>query len=223
VFAGEAFIKVVYETIRRSPVWSQSLLVLTWDEHGGFYDHVHPGKARATGSTGKDNGFMFDQLGPRVPAVVISPLIPRNLVDHRIYDHTSVPATLQRQLGLGHLTERVGEAADLAHLVTLMAPRATPDTLPVPSNGTTWKKRSQRRPLIPSAKPLDKSSENYGFMLRTLVASHLKLEPNNRDAIIARANGLATVADYVRYTNEVHAMIRAKRTASPWRATLFST
>ena len=85
---GEGLIKATYEAIRNSPIWNTSILIITWDEHGGFYDHVTPPAAVAPGDTSPSaghnkNGFTFEQYGPRVPAVVISPWIPKNVVDHR--------------------------------------------------------------------------------------------------------------------------------------------
>ncbi|RPJ84173.1 MAG: hypothetical protein EHM13_05505, partial [Acidobacteria bacterium] len=72
--AGELLIKRTYEALRRSPVWEKSMLIVTYDEHGGFYDHVAPPATVATRETGRAYGFTFEQLGPRVPALVISPL-----------------------------------------------------------------------------------------------------------------------------------------------------
>jgi phospholipase C len=96
VTKGEGLIKATYEAIRNSAAWNSSVLVIAWDEHGGFYDHGIPPAAPAPGDTApgaKSNtaGFTFQQYGPRVPAIVISPLIPKNLVDHRLYDHSCIP------------------------------------------------------------------------------------------------------------------------------------
>lgn len=138
VVCGEWLIKNVYEWIRNSPVWNNSLLVVTWDEHGGFYDHLPPGSAPAPGDNSltsplNQNGFPFTQYGVRVPAVVVSPLIPQNLIDHRTYDHSSVPRTLESLLGLNPLTQRDTLANSVGELVTLANPRATPATLPAPA------------------------------------------------------------------------------------------
>lgn len=108
---GEALIKSTYETLRKSSLWNSSLLIVTWDEHGGFYDHVAPGSAPAPGdttpgSTFNEFGFNFELYGVRVPAVIVSPLIPRNVIDHRLYDHTSIPASLEAVFGLDPLTKR---------------------------------------------------------------------------------------------------------------------
>jgi phospholipase C len=139
VTAGERLIKETYEAIRNSPLWDSSVLLITWDEHGGFVDHVPPGPAVPPGdgvaeAENVHHGFGFDQLGPRVPAVVISPLIPKNVVDHTEYDHASIPATLERNFGLSSLTARDAAANDFLHLLSLEAPRSdTPQVLEEPA------------------------------------------------------------------------------------------
>ena len=102
--AGEWLIKYMYELIRMSPAWNESLLIVSWDEHGGFYDHTPPGRAVAPGDNSSTSplnkyGFGFDQLGVRVPAIVVSPLVFQNMIDHRIYDHASAPATVEAIFG----------------------------------------------------------------------------------------------------------------------------
>jgi len=136
---GEALIKTVYETIRNSPHWNQSMLILIWDEHGGFFDHVTPPPAKRipTGTPPKDiegrsYGFMFDQYGPRVPAVVISPWCPQNLIDHRPFEHSSIPATIEQLFGLPPLTIRDAGAIGLQTLASLSAPRNVTAVIPDP-------------------------------------------------------------------------------------------
>jgi phospholipase C len=119
VTRGETLIKDVYEAIRTSPHWPTSLLVVTYDEHGGFYDHVPPPPATPPGDgIGGRFGFGFDQLGVRVPAVIVSPLIPRGLIDHSVYDHSSVPATVEGLFGLMPLTSRDAAANRFDHLLS---------------------------------------------------------------------------------------------------------
>ncbi len=138
---GEGLIKAVYEAIRNSPVWKTSLLIIVYDEHGGFYDHVKPGCAIPPGDeipegqkTRNALGFDFTQYGVRVPAVIVSPLIPRGAVDHTLYDHSSILATLERLLGMKPLTKRDESANDLRHLLTNPAPREDcPETLVSPA------------------------------------------------------------------------------------------
>jgi phospholipase C len=135
VTRGEALIKQVYEAIRNSPHWEHSLLIVTFDEHGGFYDHVAPGPAVPPGDLETtryiQHNFKFDQLGVRVPALVISPYIARGVIDHTLYDHTSMLATVERLFGIGNLTNRDKAANDMLGLLTLDDPRGdSPTTLP---------------------------------------------------------------------------------------------
>lgn len=139
VTLGEGLIKATYEAIRNSAFWPSSLLIITWDEHGGFYDHAVPPAATAPGDTAPGSkynqfGFTFQQYGPRVPALVISPLCARNLIDHRLYDHTSILATIESLFGFAHLTKRDASANRLDSLATLVAPRPTPATTPAPAS-----------------------------------------------------------------------------------------
>ena len=139
VTRGEKLIKQVYETIRNSPHWNNSMLLITFDEHGGFYDHVVPPKAVPPGDLINldyvQNHFQFDQLGVRVPAIVISPLIKQGVIDHTVYDHTSMLATTEKLFGIGNLTNRDKTANDYLHLFSLDTPRTdTPSSLPNPAN-----------------------------------------------------------------------------------------
>ena len=85
VALGEALIKDVYESLRASPQWNETLFIVTYDEHGGFYDHVVPPNApapeQATGAPSyPDPGYNFTQLGVRIPTVLVSPWIERGTV-----------------------------------------------------------------------------------------------------------------------------------------------
>jgi phospholipase C len=128
VTRGERLIKTVYETIRNSPHWNNSLLLITYDEHGGFYDHVAPPPVTPPGDgiSDEDNAFhhfTFDRLGVRVPAVVVSPLIERNVVDGTVYDHSSLLATVETIFGLKPLTARDAAASNLMKLLTRTSAR----------------------------------------------------------------------------------------------------
>jgi phospholipase C len=131
VTGGEALIKATYGAIRNSPLWETSMLVITWDEHGGFFDHVVPPPATPPGDRPQFNGankygFAFDQYGPRVPAIVISPCVARNTIDHRTYDHSSLLATVERTVNIPPLTARDRTANDLLSLASLSSPRLVP-------------------------------------------------------------------------------------------------
>jgi phospholipase C len=103
VLAGESFIAEVYMRIRENPkLWPNTALLVVYDEHGGIYDHVvppacTPDKFTApANSTGTGMEFKFDRLGVRVPAILISPWIPKNTVVDRVFDHASIPATANK-------------------------------------------------------------------------------------------------------------------------------
>ncbi|WP_162625584.1 alkaline phosphatase family protein [Mycolicibacterium llatzerense] len=135
---GEKLVKAVYEAIRISTHWHTSLLIVMFDEHGGFYDHVPPPAADPPGDTINPSyntkGFKFDRFGVRVPALVISPWIRRGVIDHTKYDHTSMLATVERLFGMHHLTERDRLAENIIHLLSLSEPRTdAPPSLPAPA------------------------------------------------------------------------------------------
>src|SRR5258706_12320153 len=98
VAGGEQLTQPVYEAIRNNTsVWPNSLLIITYDEHGGFYDHVKPKKATppadGAGSSLNQYGFDFTQLGVRVPAVIFLPLVAHRPGCSSVNHYFSVVAT----------------------------------------------------------------------------------------------------------------------------------
>jgi phospholipase C len=105
---GEALIAGVYNAIRSNEeLWSSALLVVTYDEHGGFYDHVPPPKTVAP--DGHTAAFAFDQLGVRVPALLVSPWIDPGVFSD-VLDHTSLLKFLTNKWSLGPLGNRTARA-----------------------------------------------------------------------------------------------------------------
>ena len=106
VLEGERFIATIYNAIKGNPaLWESTALLITYDEHGGIYDHVPPPACTPDGfvaqpaATGTNKPFMFDRLGVRVPAVLVSPWIPKNtVIDGRTFEHASIPATVTNWL-----------------------------------------------------------------------------------------------------------------------------
>ena len=103
VQAGELFIAEVYMAIKRNPnLWSSTALLVVYDEHGGIYDHVVPPACppdhfvASANDTGTGMEFKFDRLGVWVPAILISPWIPKGTVVDRTFDHASIPATVTK-------------------------------------------------------------------------------------------------------------------------------
>jgi phospholipase C len=134
----ESFIAQVYNAIRRNEsVWHSTVLLITYSDHGGFYDHVVPPKCTrdafvASGKeTGTGQGFDFGLLGVRVPTVIVSPYIPRGTVDHTQYDHASIPATITKLfLGIyARRSPREEHANTFDHVLSLKSPRPNSDTV----------------------------------------------------------------------------------------------
>jgi phospholipase C len=128
VAAGEQLIHDVYYTLRNSPNWASTLLIITYDEHGGCYDHVAPPADAVPPGDGTvgEFGFDFTRLGVRVPAVLVSPLIPAGTVFRAAQgrvDHTSVLKTICERWGTEPLTNRDRAAASLADILTLAEAR----------------------------------------------------------------------------------------------------
>jgi phospholipase C len=128
VALGEVLIRDVYETLRTGPAWNQTLLVVTYDEHGGCYDHVPPPSgATPPDSTIGEFGFDFRRFGVRVPTVLVSPWIEAGSVFRATgpttLDHTSILATIERRFGLPALTARDAAAPDVGDALTLTTPR----------------------------------------------------------------------------------------------------
>jgi phospholipase C len=134
VALGEQLIHDTYEALRSGPGWNQTLFVLTYDEHGGCYDHMPPPwGATPPDSSAGEFGFGFDRFGVRVPAVLISPLIAPGTV-YRVpaedtpLDHTSIIKTVEQRWNLSPLSARDAAAPGFGDVLTLAAPR-TDDVL----------------------------------------------------------------------------------------------
>ena len=101
--AGELFIASVYNAIKQNAnLWASTALLVVYDEHGGIYDHVVPPACTpdqfqaSANDTGTGMPFLFDRLGVRVPAILISPWIAKGTVVDRVFDHASIPGTVTK-------------------------------------------------------------------------------------------------------------------------------
>ena len=113
--AGEAFLSQVYDAVTSSPNWERTMLVITYDEWGGFYDHVAP-------TTAPDVSARTALRGFRVPTVVVSPRARRGYVAHQTYDHTSILRAIEWRWGLPALTPRDAAARNLAEVLDFSVP-----------------------------------------------------------------------------------------------------
>lgn len=120
----------VYNALRANDaLWQSALLVVLYDEHGGFYDHVPP--PNAVPPDDQADEYTFDRLGVRVPALLISPWVEKGVIKTP-FDHTSLLAYLTEKWGLGPLTERVAQSNSIGSLIrtTREPTQDTPATVP---------------------------------------------------------------------------------------------
>jgi phospholipase C len=138
VMAGEALIALVYNAIRTNEaLWRSTLLIIVFDEHGGYYDHVEPPAASPPDRCTLE--YAFDRLGVRVPAVLVSPWVPAGVFpdDKGVhFDHTSIGRYLCDKWGLKPLGDRMRQAHSIEGALRLNDPPrldALPQILPVPA------------------------------------------------------------------------------------------
>jgi phospholipase C len=128
---AEAFLSSIHRALAASVHWPRALLVIMFDEHGGYYDHVPP-------PTVPDPDSDFRQIGFRVPAVVVGPQVRPGAVVSTPFDHVSILATLATRFGIASLGPRMDAAADLSSCIdpdraSVMAPAAAlPPTIEIP-------------------------------------------------------------------------------------------
>lgn len=162
VAEGERLIKKVYEALRAGPLWNQTLFLITYDEHGGFYDHKPTPRnvPNPDGRYCKGDNFHFDRLGVRVPTVAVSPWIqkgtvvsnPKGPYPDSKYDHTSIPATLKNYLQLpSFLNKRDSWAGSFESIWQQRSTPRTdcPTTLPTPPTFGRLAYRPFEEPLQP--------------------------------------------------------------------------
>jgi phospholipase C len=153
MYNGEMWAHSVIQAVLDSPTWSRTLLIYTYDEHGGYYDHVPPPAAIEPDEIPPklepdDPAGAYNLYGPRVPAIVVSPYSRPGAVTDVVHDHTSVLATIEAKWNLPALTRRDANAhtvmdfldlaqAPLLHPPQLQAPSATGPSGPVASAART--------------------------------------------------------------------------------------
>ncbi len=183
---GENLIADVYDALVANPaVWNRTVLVVTYDEHGGFYDHVVPGAApNPDGMTSPNPDdpnhaphFAFDRLGLRVPTIIASPWIQRGTIEHRDLRHTSVIKTVRELFDLGGpLNLRDDGATSFADLFSVLdAPRPASDMpakLPRPSGAPGSHSIVAGAPVPLADEPLDPLTAEWVAGFAALTHSH---------------------------------------------------
>ncbi len=142
---GAAYVESFITALMNSPAWKSSVLFLTWDEAGGFYDHVPPMTAVSP------DGIPPRDLGPsdppgdftrthfRVPLLVVSPFTKPGYVSHTAADYTAFLKFIETRFGLPSLTKRDAAQPDLTEFFDWSAPNLTPPTPPAqPTSGPCY-------------------------------------------------------------------------------------
>jgi phospholipase C len=200
LLGGEALLAKIYNAVRTassdagSNAWN-TLFLITFDEHGGTYDHVPPPVVPApqTGAALGQMGFNFQLSGVRIPAIAVSPWIPAQTVVTDEYRNTSVIATLRRRWQLGRpLTARDAVAADLSPVFSLDVPRdpdGWPEVSPRPVPPYTGR--------IPAPDAALCGLGKAAFHACAALATHFG-KPSlglAKDEDLTRANGVALLSD----------------------------
>jgi phospholipase C len=182
---GDNLIADVYDALAANPdLFRESALVITYDEHGGFFDHVAPGPAPNPDGINSPNPddkatfkvpfFAFDRIGLRVPAVIVSPWIARGTVEHRMLQHTSVIKTVSEIFGLnGPLNRRDQSARSFADLFEKTAGPRSPENMPSKLNRPPLEETVESVvagvPLNPADEPLDSLTQEWSEGMLSLL------------------------------------------------------
>ena len=217
---GESLIKQVYESLRNSSFWDKVMLIVTFDEHGGFYDHISPPAAMPTGDDTRyakpEHPFAFDRLGVRVPAVVVSAYTQKGAVIGTDatnvatrFDHTSIVATATKLFGLRHLTKRDENANTLDIALNLETPRVTSTDALTTLPDTASDSVVQHAVTAPVQLPLS------GFQQNQLALAHLcNMEISDKaqhPALTSRFKSITLQEDAADFIQEVEDKIYLRR------------
>jgi phospholipase C len=154
--AGQKLVLELFDAVTQGPAWNKTLLVITYDEHGGFYDHVPPPAC-------KDDHANMRKLGPRVPALVVSPWVKQRQVAKTVFDHTSIIKTIlarfcRKQDGsVPDMGARVRAATHLGGLLTQTKARpATPrsDYQTLIDQSKAWGEKLAAHDILPTPEGL---------------------------------------------------------------------
>jgi phospholipase C len=155
---GENFVARITNALFDSPNWKNTVMIYTYDEHGGYYDHVPPPPAIKPDNIrpGADSPGIkgaYDRYGFRVPTVIVSPFAKRDYVSHVVHDHTSVLKLIETKWNLGALTYRDANASDLLDSLDLVGPPAfaDPPSLPNAAKAGTCTPGNPGGPIPPAS------------------------------------------------------------------------
>jgi hypothetical protein len=190
--------------MKAGAAWNETLFVITFDEHGGIFDHVPPPYAENPWPNDVIDGFRFDLMGVRVPTILVSPLIKRQTVFRSPtaveYDLTSILATLLNWYGVPKarwgLGERTRQAPTFEGVFQLAEPRDDrPSFLPAEIDASVPK---------PRLSDLDR-------LMAPRVAAALARQDLNPSEMVAISNDLMAASDM----ESIHAMLLRLATKLP--------
>jgi phospholipase C len=151
---GMWYVTKLIDALMQSPYWKNSVIFLSWDDYGGFYDHVQPPFVDAFG------------YGPRVPCIIISPFAKSGYISHETYDFTSILKFIEKRFGLPSLTTRDARAEAPFDSFTFDQKPLPPLLIPIPSDLPTDKRYEPYcafAPLVPVPEPYHPSVEHVPF------------------------------------------------------------
>src|SRR5262249_15060389 len=128
---GEAWTKSIYDAAIASPAWSKTVLLFTYDEAGGFFDHVPPPNTCLARPADTD----FFELGVRIPLIAISPWARRHYVSKPVHQHTSITRFIEAIYGLPALTARDANSDALLDMFDFDCPPAPIPAAPAAGTG----------------------------------------------------------------------------------------
>ncbi|MDJ0616470.1 MAG: alkaline phosphatase family protein [Calothrix sp. MO_192.B10] len=211
VSQGEQFLLQIYQVLRHASIWEKVLLIITYDEHGGCYDHVSPPEnAMEPKDCPEIHGFKFNRFGVRVPTILVSPWIEAGTV-YRVqksdfsanqdnqstltpFDHTSILATVEKRFGLTSLTARDAAAPHVGGVLTRTTPR-TDDPLkgvkpPVSNNPPPYEENG-----------MGHNNPSHLQQVSADMASRLPITDEQGNYVHSVVPTLTTADDMARYTH----------------------
>jgi phospholipase C len=228
---GEDFVKRVYEALRNSQYWSDTMFIITFDEHGGFYDHQPPPAAVSTGDDSRyantAYAFLFNQFGVRVPAIVISAYTAKGTIigadtsdPSTVFDHSSILATVEKLFGLTPMTKRDAVANTLEVALNLETPRLLPTEaltgLPKTAPDTAVAEAANPTEIFAAA-PKAPLSSNQNTMAALALACEMRItdDPTYHPALVSNYQKIVEQKDAADYIQKVEGQIISRRRTPP--------
>jgi len=218
---GERVVNDVYKAITSNKqTWESTLLVITYDEHGGLYDHVPPPETVNPGDKPTDaTVFDFKRLGVRVPAVLVSPFIPRGTVIHdKTFDHTSIIATARKlfipEWEKSFLTERDRNAKTFEDCLTLATARTDKVKFPkqTPEPSSPHLAAAAKKASANSSSPQQLNDFQQAMVFQAFQADSTMLPGYT---VAAQIGSVTTETETAEYLERVRESIEANRNATP--------